>query len=483
MNTNTLRNRLALVIALAFVVTSNGCGTDYVTGKTTFNLVSESQEIAMGKEADPAIVAQYGLYKNDDLAAFVSNIGQRTVKVSHRPQLQYTFRVLDSRVINAFALPGGYVYITRGILAHFNSEDELAGVVGHEIGHITARHGAEQMSRAQLAGLGLGLGSILSETFAKYADVAGTGVGLLFLNFSRDQESESDRLGVEYSTRLGYDSHRMAGFFTTLKRKSGQSGQSLPGFLSTHPDPGQREVKVHQLTDQWRGQVAYQPLDKDPDAYLRRIDGIVYGDDPRQGFVENNTFYHPELRFQFPVPAGWTVVNSAAAVQMMSSDKKAAILFRLGKTASPNQEADAFIADNQASVRRRESRNLHGFSATVVESRLSGQDGELGVLSYFIAKGNSVFVFHGFSAAASYGSYAATLAAVPEGFQEARDSNVLNRQPRRLRVKKAPQSGTLQAVLRSLGVAEPELADLAILNGRELGDRVQAGALIKTVGQ
>ena len=264
---------LAVAVCLAVVVT---CTTDYVTGKRTFSLVSESQEIEMGREADPQIVAQYGLYDDAELAAYVNAIGQKIASVSHRSDLGYTVRVVDSPIVNAFALPGGYVYITRGILAHFNSEDELAGVMGHEIGHVVARHSAEQMSRQQLAAVGLQLGSVLSETFGQYADFAGAGVGLLFLRFSRSQESESDMLGVEYSTRLGYDSHRMAEFFQTLSAMSGENGQRLPSFMSTHPDPGDRENNVHQLTNEWQTKVAYKPLNKTRYDYFKKKKGVNY---------------------------------------------------------------------------------------------------------------------------------------------------------------------------------------------------------------
>lgn len=475
--------RSALVASIIAVIVAGGCTTDYVTGKRTFSLVSESQEIAMGKEADPMIVAQYGLYDDESLAALVNNIGRQTGRVSQRPQLDYTFRVLDSPVINAFALPGGYVYITRGILAHFNSEDELAGVVGHEVGHVVARHGAEQMSRQQLAGLGIGLGSVFSETFAKYADIASGGVGLLFLSFSRDQESESDRLGVEYSTELGYNAHRMADFFNTLKRKGGQAGSTLPGFLSTHPDPGDREVKVDALANEWQGQVAYKPLNTDPNVYLDRIEGLVYGDDPRQGFVEKNVFYHPQLKFQFNVPAGWNLMNTPTMVQLSSDSKDAGIQLTLGKTNDPVAEANNFVANNKATELGRESKMVHGYPAVRLETSLQSEGGELRVLSYFIVKDGSVYDIHGFTVATAYGKYVSTFDGVMGSFMTVTDTAVLNKKPMRVRIKKTSKAGDLRSVLTSFGSDPSMLEDLAILNGRELDERIAAGTRIKTVGQ
>ena len=472
---------LTAMLTLGLFGGINSCTTDYVTGKRTFSLVSESQEIAMGREADPQIIAEYGLYDDPTISAYVSQLGTRLSKRSQRSQLDYTFRVVDSPIINAFALPGGYVYITRGIMAHFNSEDELAGVMGHEIGHVVARHGAEQMSRQQLAGLGLGLGSLLSERFRDFADAAGMGVSLLFLKFSREQESEADLLGVEYSTELGYNAHRMAAFFETLKRQSEGSGQALPSFLSTHPDPGDREVRVNALADEWQKKVNYSALNTNPADYLKRLEGMVYGNDPRQGYVENQMFYHPTLRFQFPVPASWQVANTPAMVQMISDDKTAAIQLSSRSGDSPRQAADDFISKNQASVRRQQSSTVHGYAAHIVESDIATDSGTLRVLSYFIAKGGAVYVFHGFTTAEAYGTFASTFTRVMEGFEDVTSAAVLNKKPRRVRVRQATASGDFASVAKGMGTAETMLAEIALLNGRQTGDRVAKGDWLKLV--
>lgn len=174
--------------------------------------MSEGQELALGKESDPSIIAQYGVYENAQLQAFITEKGKQMAAISHRPNLNYEFKILDSPVVNAFAVPGGYVYFTRGIMGHFNNEAEFAGVLGHEIGHIAAKHSAQQYSKQMLTQVLFIGGMIVSEDFRKFADVAEQGIGLLFLKFSRDNETESDKLGVEYSTKIGYDAHEMAGF-------------------------------------------------------------------------------------------------------------------------------------------------------------------------------------------------------------------------------------------------------------------------------
>ena len=473
---------LRIFSATVVLLCCSACATDYVTGKKTFILVSEGKEMAMGREADPSIVAQFGLYDNKPLAAFIDGIGQETAKVSHRPGLEYTFRVVDSPVVNAFALPGGWVYFTRGILAHFNSEDELAGVMGHEIGHVVARHGAEQMSKQQLAGIGLGLGTLVSKKVGEYGKLAQSGLNLIFLSYGRAQESESDRLGVEYSTKLGYDSHKMAAFFRTIGALSKKGGGSIPTFLSTHPDPGQREKTVHKLADEWRQKVTYSPRNTSRADYLKRIEGIVYGDDPRQGFVEKDIFYHPELRFQFPVPSGWAFQNSPAAVQMMDQSKKGSIQFSPTKGKTLSEAADAFVASPEISVISRTDRSINSLQALLVESMLTSQQSEkLKIMSCFYQKDGSIYVFHAFAAPADFETFRPTFRKVTEGFSPLTNQAALNKKPNRIRIRTATRDEAFAAALRRLGMAAASHEELALLNGVGLQENIKRGFLIKVI--
>lgn len=457
------------------------CARDYVTGKRTLSLMSESQEIALGRDADPEIVAAYGLYDDPRIESFVDRLGQEIARVSHRPNLQYTFRVVDSPIVNAFALPGGWVYFTRGILAHFNSEAEMAGVMGHEAGHIAARHGAEQYSKGQLAQFGLEVGSILSEDFSRFSGVAELGIGLLFLKFSRGQESESDRLGVEYATRLGYDAHEMAIFFRAIGRLGGEEGKSLPTFLSTHPNPGDREVRVQQLAAEWQQKIPYQPRQVDRKEYLGLIDGIVYGEDPRQGFVEDQVFYHPVLGFQFPVPAKWKVVNSPISVDMSSPEENAGIQFTLAKGSDLQQAASEFVDKMKATVLGKESTRVHGMPGVVLETKVQAENNLLQVLSYFIQKDNNIYVFHGFTSPALYSTFASTFKTVMTGFDQLRNPAALNKKPNRVRVETAKQDADFASTLRNFGMKEEMLKELSILNGMALEDWVKRGDAVKVV--
>jgi predicted Zn-dependent protease len=469
----------ALVFLLGLLLFA--CARDYVTGKRTFSLVSESQEIAMGREADPSIVAEFGLYDDPKLAAYVDSIGQAMAQVSHRPTLKFTFRLVDSPVVNAFALPGGYVYFTRGILAHFNSEAELAGVMGHEIGHVTARHGAEQMSKAQLAGLGLALGTVFSEDFRRFSDVAQAGVGLLFLKFGRDQESESDRLGVEYSTRVGYDALHMSRFFNTISRITEKAGGGPPTFLSTHPNPENREVRVAELAKDWQQQVPGPKGGTSRAAYLRRINGIVYGDDPRQGFVEGGYFHHPDLRFQFLVPAQWQVANQPTHVQMINPEQNAGIQFSLGKGASPQQAAEEFARNAKAEVLRNQAARVNGMPAQVLITNVQAQSGVLRLLSYFIQKDDKIYLFHGYTSPSLFDRVIPTFEQVMKSFDHLRNQAALNKQPQRVKIERVNQPEDLRQALKSFGMKDEVLDELAILNGMQLDDKLQRGDLVKVV--
>ena len=357
--------RLTKLAALtAFFVFFNQCARNPVTGKKQVILMSEAQESALGAESNPQILAEYGEYPEPKLQEYLNNIGQRMAKISHRPNLPFQFKVVDSDVVNAFAVPGGYVYFTRGILAHFNNEAQLAGVLGHEIGHVTARHGAQQQSK-QMMGQVLFIGAMIaSPKLAQFGEQLSQGMQLLFLKFGRDHESQSDELGVEYSSKIGFDARNMADFFGTLDRLSGGAEGRLPTFLSTHPDPGDRNKKVRAMAIDFQqknpGQYAVNR-----ESYLKLIDGIIYGEDPKQGYVVNNVFYHPELKFQFPIPQGWKYQNTPQQFQMASADGKAMMLMTLSQEKTPEAATQAFATQYKLQVVDSKSTTINGLPAVI----------------------------------------------------------------------------------------------------------------------
>jgi len=470
----------AMVVAL--MVWAVACALNPVTGKRELMLMSSSDELAMGQQTDPQILQTYGKYEDADLARYVAALGKKLGALSHQPNLAYSIKVLDSPVVNAFAVPGGYVYLTRGILAYLNDEAELAGVVAHEIGHIAARHSAQQYSRAQVAQLGLGLGAMVSKTFRKYAGVAQVGVGMLFLSFSRDDERQADALGVEYSSKAGYDSNHMANLFVSLERLNpGEAQGGLPGWFSTHPNPPDRIAAIKRDTQEWRVKIQQTQFAVNRDRYLKRIDGIVFGEDPRQGYVQGHIYYHPQLRFQFPAPAGWKVNNTSTQVQMINQDQNAIILFSMAPEKTPSAAANAFITESKAVVVKSESAKVNGMQAQRVISDVTTEQGLIRVLSYFIQKENTVYVFLGYTEQARFDGYFSVFDQTIGRFKNLTDSHRINVKADRLAVKRTTTQGSLRQALRKFGEPEDQWEALAILNGMMLDDAVPGNTIIKVV--
>ncbi len=485
-----IRNLFILSLAVLLIAS---CARNPVTGKKEIMLMSEGQEINMGKSYDPQVQATYGVYQDAKLQAFITEKGKKMAAISHRPNLPYQFKIVDSPVVNAFAVPGGFVYFTRGIMAHFNNEAEFAGVLGHEIGHITARHSAKQYSQQMLMQAAFIGGMIASEDFRKFGDVASQGLGLLSLKFGRDNESESDILGVEYSTAIGYDAVEMADFFKTLTRLSAASGQSIPTFLSTHPNPANRFAKVKQMARQKQAIYSGKQFEVNRDKYLKMIDGIVFGEDPRQGFFENSMFYHPEMKFQFPVPQGWKLNNLPIQVQMAPSDGKAMMTMDLVGGTDLNAAANKIIQENKLSVIEKSNTNVNGNPAIAMlsEQRPTTQQGQqqqqqqptLRILTYLISYNGAIYKFHGLAAQQDFNRYYGAFQSTMAGFRKLTDPEKINRKPNVVDVVTVKSNGTLRTALTSFGTKSADLTKLAILNGMELNDPVKAGMLIKTIAK
>lgn len=316
-----------------------GCAVNPATGKKEISFVSRNKEIEMGREGDREILAEFGTYDDSTLAAVVDRVGKRLAAVSEMPNLEWHFRLLNSPVVNAFALPGGYIYVTRGILAAVQSEAQLAGIIGHEIGHVTARHTAQRVTQGTLAQLGLGIGTILVPGLGRYGQEASTGLALLLLKYGRDDETQADELGIRYAVKAGYDPREIPATYETLKRLAAKSPYALPGYLSTHPDPGDRFDRTTSLAE---AAAMTDPSAREVgrDEMLAALHDMIYGKDPREGFVENGVFYHPDLAFEVLFPLDWEIVNAASAVIATSPDGNSAIQLTIvpsGGTKTPDE--------------------------------------------------------------------------------------------------------------------------------------------------
>ncbi len=486
---------VSFMLIIFFTIILVKCAVNPVTGKKEIMLISQSEEINMGKEIDRAIRIEYGLYYDPAMSAYVERVGRQIVPYTHRPNLEYHFAILDTPVENAFAAPGGYIYITRGLLALMNSEAELATVLAHELGHVSARHSARHMTRAILFELGIVLAATLSKDFRKIAPISLIATQLLFLKFSRDDEYQADSLGIDYSFKTGYDSGKMVDFFNSLEKATRVYGSSkLPNFLSTHPVTAKRINRIKEL---WQGsgyalQAGDPPLLVERNGYLKGINGLVYGVNPRQGFVENGVFYHPDMAFAFQVPRGWTVTNTPLQVTLSPTDGKAVIIMQAEKTTdSLDSYAAKMTKDMTATtVFDRGFRYINGFNAyrsvfslvtATEESGETEKKEELAVNIACIRK--EAYVFSFFSAAASpdYSQYESLINRTINSFSQLKNTAYLSRKPQRVYTKQVTQPQTLQDFLQVLRVPSQHWQHIALLNSLEMNQSLSRGQLIKVI--
>jgi predicted Zn-dependent protease len=467
--------RLALVAAL----TAASCAKNPVTGKKELMLLSEAQEIQIGRQGAAEIRLELGLIQDPDIEGRVARLGMSIARSSERPALPWEFHVVDSPVVNAFALPGGWVYLTRGILAHMNSDAEMVGVLGHEIGHITARHSAQQISRSQLASLGLGLGMIFVPEVRPFGDVLSGGLGLLFLRFGRDDETEADRLGVRYAMEEGYDPRQMAAFFDVLDRTS-DAGGVLPTWLSTHPDPSDREARILE----WARATMVDPssLKVDEEGFKRALQGMTFGEDPREGFMDGNRFLHPEMRFQIEFPQGFRVENTRRAVYASNDD--AALQLTASRNsggASPEAHAARVLQGAGLQVGSGRALTIGGFSAFVAPFRVQSANALLQGEAAFIRDGETMYELFVYAPADRYAQRRRALLDSVSSFSRLRDPRALEVQPQTIRLYRVPRATSAQQALLDSGVVPAQLDAIAVMNHLLLTDRVEAGTLLKTV--
>ena len=454
------------------------CAINPVTGKKELSLISEEGEISLGQETDGEIQRQYGVYADPALTAYITAVGQKMAPLTHRPNLKYTFQVLDTSVVNAFAVPGGYIYVTRGLLAMMNSEAELATVLGHELGHVNARHSIRRMSEMILIQVGLAIGSLINDTFAELAGVASIGIQLLYLKFSRDDERQADALGVDYARKASYNPGPIIDFFASLQKLGDlQGGHSLPGFLSTHPLEAERIKNTTKMLLPADARLTFNR-----DAFLRRVDNIVYGDDPRQGYVEGNAFYQPTMRFAFSIPAEWKVDNTPSQVTIVSPDKNAGFILEAEQTQDSLQ---SYASKKAQSLENRKFLNeqslvINGLSSFHQLYDIPQQDAEtLRVRLSFIRKGGMIYSFTALSSAAGFGGYDTGFQNMVRSFRDLSDPRFLNRQPVRLRLIKPNGLQNLQAIFQANNIKKDGWPKMAILNSLELQEVPSPSRLVK----
>lgn len=473
-----------VLLVLSSLLLNVSCSVNPATGKQQLSFYDEAEEIEMGREADAEIVGAAGLYDDPELQEYVEELGQRLAAESERPNLPWSFQVLDDPAVNAFALPGGYVYITRGLITHMESEAELAGVIGHEIGHVTARHSVNQASKQMLAMIGLGVAAILSPELEDWAGAATLGASLLFLKYGRDDERQADDLGLRYMSRSGYDPREMPGVFAVLDGvQQVEGGGGLPGWLSTHPDPGKRRERMTQTVAALDGDFEGTTVNRDD--YLRRLDGVVFGGNPRDGFFEGNAFVHPDLRFRFEFPEGWETSNEQSSVSAASPAEDAFLQISVVDHPSKEAAAEAFFEEEGLTRGDSWDRKIHGLPAawahfeyldpaeTDAASALSGTVA-------FVKHDEQVFQLLAISGPDGWKTQRHLLEDALASFSRLDDPKALNVQPRRVRLVKISRAMTLEDFDRQYP-SSIEMPLLALINHVQPGETLAAGTLVKRV--
>jgi predicted Zn-dependent protease len=469
--------RVGLVALFATGVTT--CATNPVTGKRELSLVSEAQEISMGQEYAGQVVQEMGAYPDSAVQTYVSGLGREIAVSTERPKLPWAFTVIDDPTVNAFALPGGFIFVTRGILTHMNSEAELATVVGHEIGHVTARHSVQQMTRQQIAQIGMVAGAIASEKIAQNLGVISQGLGVLFLKYSRDDESQADGLGFRYALNDGYDVRKMVDMFAILQRITARAGQKIPEWQSTHPDPGNRiEATRARLA---RVTVPLDGKKVNRDQFLRVIDGMVFGENPRQGFFKGSSFLHPDLAFQLDFPDGWQTANQPSAVVGVSPKQDAQLQLSLAGTEAPGSALQKFLGQQGIQAGRATQATLNGNPVAYAPFTTQTQDGStLSGLVAFEAYGGNTYQMLGLTNT-SYATYDRTFQGFVASFRRLTDPAALSIKPNRIQITRVRTAMTLAAFNQQNPSVIP-LDELALINGLADGNAMIAtGASVKRV--
>ncbi|MCA1650765.1 MAG: M48 family metalloprotease [Acidobacteria bacterium] len=473
--------------ALPFLTAATlaACATNPATGKKEFSLMSEAQEIQLGQQMDGEVRREMGLYDDPELQRYVESIGMRLARNSQRPNLPWHFTVVDAPAVNAFALPGGYIYLTRGILPFLNDEAQLAGVLGHEIGHVTARHSAQQYTKATSAGIGVTLLSIFVPEARPLQGLTETALGVLFLKYGRDDELQADSLGVDYAAKSGWDPAGVAGMLTTLSRLDEASGsrKGVPNWLSTHPAPADRVQKVRAAVQQASASMTAR-TETDRSEYLRRIDGIVFGDSPSEGIVRGNTFLHPDLRLALTFPQGWEVQNTKTQVVAKAPERENYMLLQLVPNASGSVEqiARTTMANSGFRQLNGERAEINGLDAYVgtYQGQMQGL-GNVGTLAAHIVHERNVYVLAGLAPANQFQGVERQFVAAIRSFRSLSRAEAAEIKPNRVDVYTVRNGDTWQEIAERVTRNTIKPTTLAIMNNYDPSQPPRPGDRIKVV--
>src|SRR5687768_3030765 len=474
---------MRFLFALIAAILMTACATNPVTGKRELSFMSEAQEISVGRELDAQVRQEMGLYEDNELQRYVQDLGMQLARSSQRPNLPWSFAVLDSPAVNAFALPGGFIYITRGILPYLDNEAQLVGVLGHEIGHVTARHSAQAYTRGMGASLGVLVGSVFVPQIRPFSDLAEGGIGVLFLKFGRDDELQADALGAEYAAAGRWDPEQVPAFLTTLARIAEVSDRNgVPNWLSTHPQPENRATRVGETVTKLRAAGSFVV---DRDGYLARIDGLVFGDNPEDGIVRGNMFLHPPLRFALEFPDGWEITNSDEQVVAQEPGNKVFMVLRtieprlnrsLDQTAQQHMRESGYTATDMTTA------TIGGMQAVVgtYEGNASGI-GRVMARGAHIVLGRSTFFIGGIASPELFPRVAADFDRAIQSFRQMSQDEADAVKPNVIDLYTVREGDSWQSIAQRAGKGLASANTLAIMNDHTIDQQPTPGTRLKIV--
>jgi predicted Zn-dependent protease len=467
---------------------AGGCTVNPATGESSFTgMMSESDEVRVGRESHPQVLAQFGgAYEDPELDRYIDSLGQLLAHASDRPNLQYHFTVLDSPIVNAFATPGGYVYITRGLLALANNEAEVAGVLAHEIGHVAARHAAERESQAVLASLpGIFTGVVTGSDIL--AQAVNSGASAHLQSYSRDQEYQADLLGVRYLSRTNYDPLGMASFLQQLQSNDRLDAEIMGrpemadqlSIMSTHPRTADR---IQRAIQEAGGTQVSTPI-TERDLYLSKIDGLRYGDQPEQGFIRDRQFLHPILRFGFTAPVGFHMMNSAEAVIAQRADGAAILLSSTQKFKSARMID--YLTDEWAprlQMSDAETIDINGMEAATGSGQLELKSGVRDVRLVAIRfDADTVFRFLFLTKPEQTAALARELRETTYSFRRLTPAEAARLRPQSIRIVAVRSGDTVAKLAAKMPFPDFREERFRVLNGLGPGDRLTPGQHVKII--
>jgi predicted Zn-dependent protease len=467
----------------------SGCAVNPVSGRPEAVLISVEKEKELGAEEAKKVEKSMGLVTDPEIVAYVEAIGQRLAKHSPKHDVSYTFKIVDMELPNAFALPGGHVYVSRGLLALVNSEDELAGVMGHEIGHVAGRHAVQRLTRVAATspirvatGLaGAAVGVVAPKAGSAISDAGQLASALVIAPHSREQEHEADDVGQKISASAGWNPEGLTSLLKSLGReeKLRSDDESQSSFFDTHPATDERVANTKERASQLKKSEA-RPIANDRAALLAKLDGLLVGSNPDNGVFNGNEFVQPVLDFFISFPAGWEKQNTNEAIVAQAPGKKALIVLRVaGKGNNPVAVVKQIEEKHNTKILEKASQTqINGLPAVHLNAKMKTEEGVTGIILTWISHRGLVYQVTAMSPVESFGSYREAFIKSITSFRPLAEVDWPKILETRLRIVQARNGETLQDLeKRSGSVWTP--GEIAVANGLAENDPLSDGQLIK----